>query len=189
MLDFLLALLLALEMAPAADRSQPNVLFIISDDLTATALSCYGNKICHTPNMVIAWRHKEPDLPEPIARGRTAGPHEPRSCRATIRTRRAFSATPARARRSASGPRGRSISKTPAITRPASARFITWEFPAASKKGATVANTTVAMVPTTQLRGPRGSTARDRSGKRRALAKRWKAIRVAKSPWWEATHL
>src|SRR6478609_10700900 len=47
----LLALLLAPEMAPAADRSQPNVLFIISDDLTATALSCYGNTVCRTPNI------------------------------------------------------------------------------------------------------------------------------------------
>ena len=28
-----------------------NVLFIISDDLTSTALSCYGNKICQTPNI------------------------------------------------------------------------------------------------------------------------------------------
>ena len=28
-----------------------NVLFIISDDLTYTALSCYGNKICKTPNI------------------------------------------------------------------------------------------------------------------------------------------
>jgi iduronate 2-sulfatase len=28
-----------------------NVLFIISDDLTATALSCYGNSICKTPNI------------------------------------------------------------------------------------------------------------------------------------------
>ena len=28
-----------------------NVLFIISDDLTSTALSCYGNEVCHTPNI------------------------------------------------------------------------------------------------------------------------------------------
>ena len=28
-----------------------NVLFIISDDLTATALSCYGNQVCKTPNI------------------------------------------------------------------------------------------------------------------------------------------
>jgi len=28
-----------------------NVLFIISDDLTSTALSCYGNTVCKTPNI------------------------------------------------------------------------------------------------------------------------------------------
>lgn len=28
-----------------------NVLFIIADDLTATALSCYGNPVCKTPNI------------------------------------------------------------------------------------------------------------------------------------------
>lgn len=37
--------------AKAADAKQLNVLFIISDDLTATALSCYGNEVCSTPNI------------------------------------------------------------------------------------------------------------------------------------------
>jgi len=32
-------------------ESKPNVLFIISDDLTTTALSCYENKACYTPNI------------------------------------------------------------------------------------------------------------------------------------------
>ncbi|MCA9145302.1 MAG: sulfatase-like hydrolase/transferase, partial [Planctomycetales bacterium] len=35
----------------AADEAKYNVLFIISDDLTSTALSCYGNKVCATPNI------------------------------------------------------------------------------------------------------------------------------------------
>ncbi|MGB0327026.1 MAG: sulfatase [Akkermansiaceae bacterium] len=48
-------LLLLLTLTPAllfaAPKKPMNVLFIISDDLTATALSCYGNKICKTPNI------------------------------------------------------------------------------------------------------------------------------------------
>ena len=35
----------------AAESARPNVLLIVSDDLTATALSCYGNTICSTPNI------------------------------------------------------------------------------------------------------------------------------------------
>ncbi len=35
----------------AAESGRMNVLFIISDDLTANALSCYGNKVCQTPNI------------------------------------------------------------------------------------------------------------------------------------------
>ncbi|NQU21433.1 MAG: sulfatase [Candidatus Nealsonbacteria bacterium] len=32
-------------------KQKYNVLFIISDDLTLTATSCYGNKVCQTPNI------------------------------------------------------------------------------------------------------------------------------------------
>ncbi|MEN8772156.1 MAG: sulfatase [Akkermansiaceae bacterium] len=35
----------------AFGAGKPNILFIISDDLTATALSCYGNEVCKTPNI------------------------------------------------------------------------------------------------------------------------------------------
>ncbi len=41
-------LLLSLQ---AEEESRYNVLFIISDDLTYTALSCYGNEVCQTPNI------------------------------------------------------------------------------------------------------------------------------------------
>ncbi len=45
----LLSLLLSLGSGLAEKRF--NVLFIISDDLTATALGCYGNQVCRTPNI------------------------------------------------------------------------------------------------------------------------------------------
>ena len=35
----------------AAPTTRPNVLFIICDDLTTTALGCYGNTVCKTPNI------------------------------------------------------------------------------------------------------------------------------------------
>ena len=46
-------LLLSATAFAEADKSNHkyNVLFIISDDLTANALSCYGNKVCKTPNI------------------------------------------------------------------------------------------------------------------------------------------
>ena len=46
-----LALLAVCCVFPLTIHARPNVLFIISDDLTATALSCYGNTICRTPNI------------------------------------------------------------------------------------------------------------------------------------------
>ena len=36
---------------PVDTPARPNVLFIISDDLCSTALSCYGNTVCRTPNI------------------------------------------------------------------------------------------------------------------------------------------
>jgi len=37
--------------SPLGAKEKYNVLFIISDDLTSTALGCYGNKICRTPSI------------------------------------------------------------------------------------------------------------------------------------------
>ena len=37
--------------AGGAELKPYNVLFIISDDLTSTALGCYGNTVCRTPNI------------------------------------------------------------------------------------------------------------------------------------------
>ncbi|MDP6721723.1 MAG: sulfatase-like hydrolase/transferase, partial [Pirellulaceae bacterium] len=57
MMRFVLAALACLSTAQAAlsqaqNRQKPyNVLFIISDDLTSTALGCYGNTVCKTPNI------------------------------------------------------------------------------------------------------------------------------------------
>ncbi len=43
--------LLACAAVPEAPRERPNVLFLIADDLTASALASYGNAQCATPNL------------------------------------------------------------------------------------------------------------------------------------------
>ncbi|MFC4994113.1 sulfatase [Rubritalea tangerina] len=43
--------LLLLPLQAEDQKTQYNVLFMIADDLTATALSCYENKACQTPNI------------------------------------------------------------------------------------------------------------------------------------------
>jgi iduronate 2-sulfatase len=35
----------------AKEQSKYNILFVIADDLTSTALACYDNKVCKTPNI------------------------------------------------------------------------------------------------------------------------------------------
>ncbi|MDF1810943.1 MAG: sulfatase-like hydrolase/transferase, partial [Verrucomicrobiales bacterium] len=46
------ALLFVFAFTSAQSAERPyNVLFVISDDLTYTALSCYGNDVCQTPNI------------------------------------------------------------------------------------------------------------------------------------------
>lgn len=52
--SFVLAFVATSVAAPsliAAEKQPTNVLLIVSDDLTSTALSCYGNTICKTPNI------------------------------------------------------------------------------------------------------------------------------------------
>ncbi|MBC8348386.1 MAG: sulfatase [Verrucomicrobia bacterium] len=51
-LDSRLAFIVLLNFGYSATaKDKLNVLFIISDDLTSTALSCYGNTVCKTPNI------------------------------------------------------------------------------------------------------------------------------------------
>jgi len=51
LLMLLIALLLGTAFGTVAQAAPPNVLFIISDDLSAEALACYGNQQCNTPNI------------------------------------------------------------------------------------------------------------------------------------------
>ncbi len=48
---FLVALCWSVALGAEREPARYNVLFLISDDLTYTALSCYGNTVCQTPNI------------------------------------------------------------------------------------------------------------------------------------------
>src|SRR5215213_7654555 len=48
---FVAAILLFSATTFAAPTTRPNVLFIVCDDLTTTAIGCYGNTVCKTPNI------------------------------------------------------------------------------------------------------------------------------------------
>jgi len=50
-MKYLISICLLLQAFYSSNAKKYNVLFIISDDLTYTALSCYGNKVCQTPNI------------------------------------------------------------------------------------------------------------------------------------------
>jgi len=50
-MKWIAALLFALGYSDQLSSEPLNVLFLISDDLTYTALSCYGNEVCRTPNI------------------------------------------------------------------------------------------------------------------------------------------
>ena len=50
-LFLVMAALLFIRLEAQAEETKLNVLFIISDDLTSRALSCYGNTVCRTPNI------------------------------------------------------------------------------------------------------------------------------------------
>lgn len=47
----LLAIVFLICQASQAWGNQPNILFIVSDDLSAEALGAYGNEVCKTPNL------------------------------------------------------------------------------------------------------------------------------------------
>ena len=46
-----LAILFLMTLNVSAETDIKNVLFIISDDLKASVLGCYGDRVCKTPNI------------------------------------------------------------------------------------------------------------------------------------------
>ena len=46
-----LAILFLVTLNVSAEASIKNVVFIVSDDLKASVLGCYGDRVCKTPNI------------------------------------------------------------------------------------------------------------------------------------------
>ena len=74
LITFLFLLLLSVKLDA---KENYNVLFIISDDLTYTALSCYGNTICQTPNIRQTRRRGRSLSPKHTARELIVAHHGP----------------------------------------------------------------------------------------------------------------
>ena len=157
---------------------RPNVLFIIADDLTATALSCYGNTTCRTPNI------------------------DRLAARGTRFTRAFCNATycgPSRASMlSGYYPHATGVLGYTS-PRPAIGGRATWpqHFKDAGYYTARVSKIYHMGVPggiedgrpmarMIRRRGPSGSTAPARNGRRRGPARRWKGIPTGRSRSWAA---
>ena len=167
---FSVLVLLLVTMMPGPEASSAtryNVLFIISDDLTSTALSCYGNKVCQTPNIDrLAARGTR--FTRTYCQGTYCGPSRASFMSGYSLMPPAFWVTRARVPISVIGLPGHSILRTTATTRHVSARSITWACRAESRAGGTVR--------TMQLPGPNDSIARGLNGKPRATVKPYRII-------------
>ena len=112
-----------------------NVLFIISDDLTSTALSCYGNKVCKTPN-IDAIAAKGTRFTRAYCQGTFCGPSAGLDvCRVITLMPRAWWDTSAPGKQSATAPPGHSILRTQDTTRPRVSKIYHMGVPGGIEKG------------------------------------------------------
>ena len=158
--------------------AKPNVLFIISDDLTSTASRCYGNKVCKTPN-IDRLASRGTCFTRAYCQGAYCGPS-----RASFMSGYYPHAT---------GVQGYTS------PRPAIGNRATWSqhFKNSGYYAARVSKIFHMGVPggieegatarTMQRHGPSVSTARALNGRRPASAKHSRAIPMARNPSWAAT--
>ena len=169
----------------AAAAKQPfNVLFIISDDLTANALSCYGNTVCKTPN-IDALAARGTRLPVLIVKELIVVQAALLSCPVTIRMLLVCLATATLVHKLVIEPCGLSISKTMVIMQPESARFSTWEYLVVYSKVVMGVIMMVAMVQMMLGHGLKGSIVWDLNGRLPVTGRPLKTIRMANALLWE----